>query len=276
MRFKARVLNDRINLFIKVVTTVQKISKECVLLMSERKLQFILTSEITDGGVQVWSGINAASIFEDYKIESLNQNEIALEINLDHLQRALKSAQYAQEISVKLTKKNGLPFLSVIIEVQTTQQMTIVQDVPVVLLSQQQLAQYAEPQLPDPEVHILMPSLKLLRHVIEKMKNVCDHLTIFANMAGELKFKVETDMVTIQTSYSNLEHPQIEGKSPPRMNSEHKAEVKVDIKKFSKFLFSYQVTPLNVICCIVEGRAVVLHVLLDDLYITYYIPVLSV
>jgi hypothetical protein len=52
--------------------------------------------------------------------------------------------------------------------------------------------------------------------------------------------------------------------------------VKVDIKKFARFLYSYQVGPTNVICCIVEGRAVVLHVLLDDLYLTYYIPVITV
>ncbi len=55
----------------------------------------------------------------------------------------------------------------------------------------------------------MMPPLKLLRHVIDKMKNVSDYLSIFANMAGELMFKVETDMVTIATMYKNLEHPQI-------------------------------------------------------------------
>jgi len=121
-----------------------------------------------------------------------------------------------------------------------------------------------------------MPPLKLLRHVIEKMKNVCDYLSIYANMAGDLTFKVETDMVTIATCYKGLDHPQMEGRSPPRRNPEQKAEVKVEIKKFARFLYSYQVQATNVICCIVEGRAVVLHVLLDDLYLTYYIPCLNV
>ncbi len=75
--------------------------------------------------------------------------------------------------------------------------------------------------------------------------------------------------------YKNLEHPTIEGRSPPPPETEIKANVKVDIKKFHKFLFSYLVSPTNVICCIVETRAVVLHVLVDDLYLTYYIPVTS-
>ncbi len=88
-------------------------------------MQFILTSEITEGGVQVWSGINSLSLFEDYRIESLNNNEIAFEINLDHLQRALKSGQTAQDITIKLTKKNGIPFLSLAIEVQVIRSASI-------------------------------------------------------------------------------------------------------------------------------------------------------
>jgi hypothetical protein len=77
------------------------------------------------------------------------------------------------------------------------------------------------------------------------------------------------------TMYKNLDHPTIEGRSPPHPDPEKKATVKLDIKKFHKFLFSYLVSPTNVICCIVETRAVVLHVLVEDLYLTYYIPVLS-
>jgi hypothetical protein len=50
-------------------------------------------------------------------VESLNNNEVAFEINLDHLQRALKSGQFAQDIIVKLTKKNGIAYLSLVIEV---------------------------------------------------------------------------------------------------------------------------------------------------------------
>lgn len=100
----------------------------------------------------VFTDILKISLFEEYKIESINNNEISFEINLDHLQRALKSGQYAQEVILKLTKKNGQPFLSM--SVESTQQMTIIQDVPIVLLSAQQLGQYTEPHLPDPEVHL--------------------------------------------------------------------------------------------------------------------------
>eukprot|EP01126_Amoeba_proteus_P041046 TRINITY_DN4404_c0_g1_i6.p1 TRINITY_DN4404_c0_g1~~TRINITY_DN4404_c0_g1_i6.p1 ORF type:complete len:155 (-),score=28.98 TRINITY_DN4404_c0_g1_i6:145-609(-) len=154
--------------------------------------------------------------------------------------------------------------------------MIISQDIPIQIISPSQLAAFTEPALPEPEVCIMMPPLKGLKNVIERMKNVDDFLIIQANMAGELTFKVQTDLVSIATFYRKLNHPHIEGKDPPKVNPDKSATVKVDIKKFSRFMYSYQVHPHNVICCIVEETALVLHVLLDDLFITYYIPVLVV
>jgi HUS1 checkpoint protein len=47
-----------------------------------------------------------------------------------------------------------------------------------------------EPTLPDPEVYIMMPPLKNLKNVIERMKNIDSNLILQANMAGELTLKV--------------------------------------------------------------------------------------
>jgi hypothetical protein len=87
--------------------------------------------------------------------------------------------------------------------------MSILQDVPVNMLSPSQIASFVEPLLPDPEVYIMMPPLKLLRNVVDRMKNIDDYLTIQANMAGEFTLKVETDMVSVATFYRNLDHPHI-------------------------------------------------------------------
>ena len=51
------------------------------------------------------------TLFGDYTIESLNNNEVSFKLNLDNLHRALKSAQYATDVTMKLTKKNNLPYL---------------------------------------------------------------------------------------------------------------------------------------------------------------------
>eukprot|EP01127_Copromyxa_protea_P018921 TRINITY_DN6046_c0_g1_i2.p1 TRINITY_DN6046_c0_g1~~TRINITY_DN6046_c0_g1_i2.p1 ORF type:complete len:273 (-),score=30.40 TRINITY_DN6046_c0_g1_i2:23-841(-) len=272
MRFKARIQD--INLFLRLVQTVEKIEKSCVVHLTPKKIQFILISDLTDG-FQVWSGMNAASLFSDYKIVSKHSNEISFNVNLDNLIRGLKSGQLAQEVTVKLTKKGGTAYLQLAIEMTPTRSMTITQEIPIQIISPAQLAAFTEPTLPDPEVYIMMPGLKSLRSVIERMKNIDDFLVIQANMAGELTFKVQTEVVSIATFYRKLDHPHIEGRDPPKANPDQTARVKVDIKKFARFMYSYQVQPQNVICCIVEDTALVLHVLLDDLFITYYIPVLS-
>lgn len=46
---------------IEIVQTVDKIGKACVVHLAPKKVQFILTSDITDG-VQVWSGVNVVCV----------------------------------------------------------------------------------------------------------------------------------------------------------------------------------------------------------------------
>jgi len=77
MRFKAKIqdtglflrkyftliYNRLINLLPGVVQTIEKINKSCVIHLSQRKIQFILVCDITDG-FQVWAGMNAVSVCE--------------------------------------------------------------------------------------------------------------------------------------------------------------------------------------------------------------------
>lgn len=111
--------------------------------------------------MQLWSGVPVATLFEAYVVESLNNNQVAFELQLENLSGALKSAQFSTECVCKLTKKNGHTFLTFLIEVQTAQVMSVVQDVPIRLLSPTHTALLVEPHLPDPTVHILLPSLKV-------------------------------------------------------------------------------------------------------------------
>lgn len=51
-------------------------------------------------------------------MESLNNNEIGLEIDLTNMHRALKSAQAAIDVEIRLTKKGDQPYLSFTITTQ--------------------------------------------------------------------------------------------------------------------------------------------------------------
>uniref|UniRef100_A0A6B2LNG3 Checkpoint protein n=1 Tax=Arcella intermedia TaxID=1963864 RepID=A0A6B2LNG3_9EUKA len=152
--------------------------------------------------------------------------------------------------------------------------MMVTQDVPIQPLPIDQFRSFKEPSLPNPDIVIMLPQLKAMRNVIERLKDLDTILTIEANMGGEMILKIQTDMVSIATFYKNLDHPQLDGRITNE-GPEVISSAKVDIKKFWKALYSYQVDPTHVICCIVKGTALVLHALLDDLFITYYIPVVA-
>jgi hypothetical protein len=58
-------------------------------------------------------------------------------------------------------------------------------------------------------VNILMPSLLAIRHVLERLKSLDHHVTLAANMNGELQLAMTTDSVDITTYYRNLINPAI-------------------------------------------------------------------
>ena len=82
------------------------------------------------------------------------------------------------------------------------------QDIPLALLSPQQLSGYVEPVSGDPDVYILLPTpLTVLRSAIDKLKNVADNVTLWANMSGKLTVKAVNDHAAIDIEFNNLSHP---------------------------------------------------------------------
>eukprot|EP01128_Nolandella_sp_AFSM9_P008240 TRINITY_DN4829_c0_g1_i1.p1 TRINITY_DN4829_c0_g1~~TRINITY_DN4829_c0_g1_i1.p1 ORF type:complete len:273 (-),score=55.84 TRINITY_DN4829_c0_g1_i1:141-959(-) len=269
MRFRA-TLKDAA-LFHKIILTIKQIEKGAILKLTPQKTSIIMIANVTDG-FQVWSGVNTETIFDEVRLQSKSSNEISFHLNLDNLEKALKSCQNAHAVIVKLTKKNLGPCLQFSITSNVVGSLIIDHSVPVELLPAEKMASMKEPQLPDPEVYIFMPVLKHLRNVIDRMKNLDDYVTINATMGGELSFGVQTEMVEVTTYYKDLEHPKL----PNRDNegSDATATCKIDIKKLSRFLYCNMVNPQNVICCIVKDKALIFHVLLDDLFMSYYVPVI--
>jgi len=64
-------------------------------------------------------------LFDEYRIESKNNNEIAFEISLDNLLKALKSGQLATAIVLKLTKVDQVPYLRISVDIQTVRTLKL-------------------------------------------------------------------------------------------------------------------------------------------------------
>ena len=89
--------------------------------------------------------------------------------------------------------------------------MIMVQDIPIRVLNDDSIHGIIEPIIPDTDVHIMLPPLLSLKSIIERMKSISiDHvLAVSANMNGELRLRVMTDTVTVETFYKNLVNPDL-------------------------------------------------------------------
>jgi hypothetical protein len=56
---------------------------------------------------------------------------------------------------------------------------------------------------------ILLPNLLSLRSDINLLKSQARYITLSANMAGEFRWRVDTELVTMEKHYNQLENPSI-------------------------------------------------------------------
>lgn len=115
MRFRASIQN--IHTFSKFTASLASIGHIAWVRLDEKDIRFTV---IPEQGSQVWSVLSIDTIFETYTIQSAAENNtINLEVPLAPLQRALKSAQNAIAANIRLTKKDGIPLLSLTITTTT-------------------------------------------------------------------------------------------------------------------------------------------------------------
>ncbi|KAH6626860.1 checkpoint protein Hus1/Mec3 [Chaetomium sp. MPI-SDFR-AT-0129] len=115
MRFKTDLKNVRT--FSKLTAALNSLEKIAWVRLDDDTVRFTV---IPDTGSQVWASLSVDLIFDNYHIESAEANNtINLELPLGPLQRALKSAVGSSYANLRLTKRDGLPMLSMTIHTMT-------------------------------------------------------------------------------------------------------------------------------------------------------------
>ncbi|KAL5010696.1 hypothetical protein ScPMuIL_013001 [Solemya velum] len=280
MRFRGKLVEiGCIHHFTRVIGTVSKLIKQCVLRITPANWYFILSEKLVNGGVQIWCDLPQGHFFDEYAMEGVCQeaNEIYLELAPENLVKALKTAQNAKWIKIKLTKKNT-PYLTVEVDLPTlsAHSRTVVHDIPVYVVPRRLWPEYEEPKLPDFDVSIVMPQLKLLRNIVDKMKNLSNYVALSANQNGEMKLMVETDMVSVSTHFRDLLNPAVNrGDDSEEPDPEVFSEARIDIRKLAQFLVGQQINYTRVICNIVHRRVVHFLLLHDDVSLQYFMPVVA-
>ncbi|EXJ79782.1 HUS1 checkpoint protein [Capronia epimyces CBS 606.96] len=115
MRFKGQIKN--VNLFAKFCASLASLGQIAWCRLNDDDVQFTI---IPDKGSQVWSVLKPETVFETYILQSASpKNTINLEVPIQALSRALKSAYGSTSAQIRLTKKDNVPMLSLTIVTNT-------------------------------------------------------------------------------------------------------------------------------------------------------------
>ncbi|XP_003222273.1 checkpoint protein HUS1 isoform X3 [Anolis carolinensis] len=248
MRFRGKLVDVAcLNHFTRVVNTITKLAKTCTLRFTVDKIYFILNDKVANGGVSMWCELNQENFFDEFQMEGVaaEDNEIYLELTSENFSRALKTAQNAKAVKVKLTNKQ-CPCLTVAVEL----------------------------------VSIYLPVMKTMKSVVDRMKNLSNSIVIEANQKGEMNLKIETDLVSVATHFKDLGNPpwvpeHASQNSTEKRHPETMAEARIDIKRLLQLLAGQQVNPAKALCNILNKRIVHFILLHEDFSLQYFIPALT-
>ncbi|XP_068604181.1 checkpoint protein HUS1 isoform X2 [Brachionichthys hirsutus] len=268
MKFRGKIVDVAcLNHFTRVITTISKLTKTCVLRLTPDNLFFILSGKVTNGGVSMWCQLSQANFFDEYQMDgvSAEDNEICLEVSPENLSRALKTVHNAKTVKPTLSSSSRV----------------VTHDVPVDIVPRRLWHELKEPSMPDFDVSIFLPPLKMMKNVVDRMKNLSNFLVMEANLSGEMNLKIETDLVSVTTHFKELGNPswgdhasQDSGPSRSR-DPEVMAQARVDIRKLQQFLVGQQVNPSKAMCNVVHERIVHLILLHEDVSLQYFIPAVA-
>ncbi|KAJ3986570.1 checkpoint protein Hus1/Mec3 [Lentinula detonsa] len=296
MRFRAGVEN--VTTFFRIMQSVEKLQKKCIIKFTEDNMHIICNNDANEGGIQVWSQIKIDSIFNNYRIQSNSNNEITVNLSCEALMGALRSVSTSSgasnsasgssyetdEVIVKLAKKNDQAVLNFEITGTTRagRKVKIEHDVKIEVMKPADVAKLSEPMCPEPDIHVLLPSLQKMRTIVERLRSMSDILAVRASHNGCLQLSINTESVKVDTEWKNCNIPQMmkEGASQDSANESPDPEqlfsVLVSVKSFLKFLSSHVVSTTT-IACVCQNHCLILYVYIGDVadaggVLTFYIP----
>ena len=312
MKFGAKILDaTSIAHFTHVISTVSKLcsksstDKSCVLKLTPDSIFLILpefaSNNIGNGGIgrtSFWMSIDPKNVFEFYVAEgrSSDENFILLEIQPENLLRALKSSPNIKMVRIKLTKRQS-PCITVELDLYSitskVSSRTITHDIPVRVISSSKLSddEFQEPDVSKTTLSIQLPPLKIIKHMIERMKSLNEFVFLEATNRGTLTLKTEADAVSVCSYFRNLSNLPVgtayrthahnaTARRRESANDDEKdlgdeysfCSVRLSLKRLCDFINALQFQPTKMLCNFVNHRYAHFFVLHDnDLLLQYLI-----
>lgn len=141
------------------------------------------------------------SIFRSFLVESKRENNIYLTVDILNVLQAFRSLD--NECSMRLTKRGSQPLLSLGLDTDT---MTTVQEIPVVVAMDPRdlMEECNEPEVDNIEVKLRMPSLRVLKSIVEHMRALNSTVVLEGTVDGDFTISTSTIEVDMKTSFKGL------------------------------------------------------------------------
>ncbi|XP_027853042.2 checkpoint protein HUS1 [Aphis gossypii] len=270
MKFRGKIIDPHcMKQFYSIVIILSKLCRNVVLRLSSTKLYLIALNESNSNQISVWSVLDQQSFFKDYDmIGETESNEILFSLPIDMLASSLSSAKQTnlKTLKMKLTDKLS-PCLTIELDLesQVSSKQLCTHDIPVTVILPKDWSEYKEPTIPTHNISVVMPSIRVVRHIVDKMKRIGPRLMVSLDASGKMVLGVSNLSATVDTHFIDLEIVSVQNST----DKENKYSTIVDIKKFSQFLNCETLNLSKILCHVVEG--LLLHCSIEeDEYVLHY------
>ncbi|XP_034487726.1 checkpoint protein HUS1 [Drosophila innubila] len=215
MKFRAK-MQDVLYMreFQAIIATLAKLAKDCVMILAQERMHFIVNEDHSStSSPLVWVTIASKDYFPEYKMSPARpeQELIVLAMSASHLSRALAvlrsgttSTVHSCKLKLKMIQFPCISVIASVVSPSSSESREVVHDVPATIIPASDWAAYVLPKVPSAEIVLGLPSLRLMRSLIDKLKNISPSLVFHGSSGGELNLVSESDMATITTRFSRL------------------------------------------------------------------------
>lgn len=215
MKFRAK-MQDVLYMreFQAIIATLAKLAKECVMILGQERMHFIINEDHSSTSLPlVWASIAAKDYFPEYKMTPArpDQEFIVLAMSAVHLGRALAvlrsgttSTVHSCKLKLKMIQFPCLSVVSSVISPTSAEPREVEHDVPATIIPASDWPAYVLPKVPAAQIVLGLPSLRLMRSLIDKLKNISPSLVFHGSAVGELNLVSESEMATITTRFNHL------------------------------------------------------------------------
>ncbi|XP_036342954.1 checkpoint protein HUS1-like [Rhagoletis pomonella] len=267
MKFRAMMQDpEYMREFLYIIQTLSKLAKTCVMKISMDKVYFVANEESCSTAPLVWVEIDPKLYFSEYTMQGVDDEldpHIVLNVPTLNLGTAL-SLLRNNPCYCKL-KLTNLQFPCLTVDVDATTKSSdksrrAMHHVPVDVIPRCDWPNYAVPRKPTCKLVLNVPSNRLIRGLIDKIKNLSPTIIFYATTSGEMNLVAETDMATITTRYQNLELRAMNASESDKEKDQIEASCSVDCKKTALFFSALQVPSTELSCGIADDRLIHLEV----------------